>query len=235
MYFRILIFATGILLLFRALSYLNKILPLAKKVKHYTGYILPVLELATWLGFVLWFLRITYEAEAYTTLIILGIFVVLVIAPAWFLVRDFLHGMILKIQRTIEIGSKIEIGDLKGIIVKTNYFTFDIKTANGNIDTIPYNKIRSKIITKHAATNHLEKQIITFTVPSKHDVNQIVRQLKVTLINAPWVAASQEPIINNIRTETDNSIIDVVVYMLNKEHAEKIVKWVKKNFVDKLS
>ena len=235
MYIKIVIFATGILLLFRILLYLNKILPFSKEFKHYSGYLLPIVELASWLGFIIWCLRYIYEAEAYTTLIILGILIVLLFAPAWFLVRDFLHGMLLKIQRKIEIDTKIEIGDLKGVIVKTDYFTFDIKTKNGNIDTIPYNKIRSEIITKNAANIHLEKQIVSFNIPIKEDINIIIPQLKTALINAPWVAASQEPLINNVRTESDKSIIEVIVYMLKKEHKEKIVDWVQKNFIDKIN
>jgi len=217
------------------LSYLNKILPLSKKLKHYTSYLLPVIELVSWMGFVIWCLHFIYESEAFSILIILAVLLILLIAPAWFLLRDFLHGMFLKIQRKIEIDTKIEIGELSGVIVKTDYFTFDIKTKNGNIDTIPYSKIRSEIITKNAANVHLEKQFISFSIPAKEDINKVIPQLKTTLINAPWVAASQEPIINNIRIEAGNSVIEVIVYMLKREYTEKIVEWVKKNLIDKIS
>lgn len=235
MYYTILIDAIGVLLLFRILSHLNKILPFPKRVKHYSGYILPVVELVAWLGFAIWCLRLIYEAGAYTTLIILVILIVLIIAPAGFLVRDFLHGMLLKMQRKIEIGTKIEIGDLKGVIVKTDYFTFDIKTKNGNINTIPYNKIRSEVISKNGANIHLEKQTISFNIPVKEDINLIIPKLKTTLINAPWVAVSQEPIISNIGGEKGNYEVEVIVYTIIKNHTDKIVDYVRKNFIDKLS
>jgi len=234
MYFTIVIVGIIILLLFRALSYINKIMHFSKKTKHHSGYILPIVELIAWIGFAIWCLRLIYEFEAFTTLIILGIIIVLLMAPAWFLVRDFLYGMLLKIQRKIEIDAKIEIGDLKGVIVKTDYFTFDVKTKNGDIDTIPYNKIRSEIITKNAANIHLEKQLISFKIPSKTDINRIIIELKTTIINAPWVAGSQEPIINVISSETGNYVIEAIVYVLKKEHAEKIVEYVERNFILKL-
>jgi len=233
MYFKILIFGAGILLLFRILSYLNKILPFTKKFKHYSGFLLPIFELASWLGYAIWCLRHIYEAEAYTTLIILGILIVLLFAPAWFLIRDFLHGMLLKIQRKIEIDTKIEIGDLKGVIVKTDYFTFDIKTGDGNIDTIPYNKIRSEIITKNAANIHLEKQLLSFKIPAKNNINKTIPELKNILVNAPWVAASQEPIIKVFSSKTENYKVEAIVYVLKKEHTEKIVDYVNKNFNSK--
>jgi hypothetical protein len=232
MYFTIVIFGIGILLLFRVLSFLNKILPFSKEFKHYSGYLLPVLELASWLGFAIWCMRFIYEAKAYTTLIIFGILFLLLFVPTWFLIRDFLYGMLLKIQRKIEIDDRIEIADLNGVVVNADYFTFDIKTKNGNINTIPYNKIRSEVIVKNGANIHLEKQLISFIIPSKQDINKITPELKATLINAPWVASSQEPIINAIDGEPGNYVVEFIVYIIKKEHADKIMEYVKRNFID---
>lgn len=235
MYITIVFFGIGVLLLFRILSFLNRVLPFSKEVKHYTGYMLPVVELVSWLGFVIWCMRMIYEAHAYTTLIIFGILTLILIVPAWFLVRDFLYGMFLKIQRKIEINNRIEIGGIKGVVVKIDHFTFDIKTKNGNIDTIPYNKIRSKIISKNGENIHLEKQLISFTISSKQDINKLIPELKATLTNAPWVAASQEPIINEIRHETGKYVVDVFVYLIKNEHVENIREYVMKNFIQTIT
>jgi len=234
MYFKILFYAIAILLFFRVLSYLRKILPFSKKVKHYSGYILPVIELVSWLGFLIWCLHLIYAAEAYPTLIVLGVLIVLLLAPTWFLVRDFLHGLILKIQRKIETDSKIQIGKLNGTIVKTDYFTFDIETDEGNIKTIPYNKIRDEIISKNAANNNLEKQSLSFQIESKQDINQILAGLKTTLINAPWVAGTEVPTIKLISSERDNHLIEAVVYMLKKEYTGKIEAYVKRSIIAEL-
>ncbi len=235
MYFEIVLVGIGVLLFFRLLSHLKKILPFSKKVKHFTGFTLPVIELISWLGFVLWCLNLIYEAEAYSTLIVFGVLIVFLFATAWFFIRDFLHGLQLKIQRKIEIDSKIEIGNLKGIVLKADYFTFDIKTEDGNIHTIPYNKISSEIISKNASNIHLQKQTISFQIQSKQDINQIISGLKLALINAPWAAASQEPIIKLINSETGIHLLDAVVYILEKEHAGKIEDYVKRNFIAKIS
>lgn len=234
MYFKILFYAIGILLFFRVLSYLRKILPVSKKMKHYSGYILPAIELVSWVGFLIWCLHLIYEAEEYPTLIVFGVLIVLLIAPTWFLVRDFFHGLLLKIQRKIEIDSKIEIGEISGKILKTDYFTFDIITDNGNIKTIPYGKIRSEIISKNAANNNLEKQTISFQIHSKQDINQILAGLKNTLINAPWVAALQEPSLNVISSKPESYLVDAIIYTLKKEYTAKIEAYVKSNFIEKM-
>lgn len=234
MYFKILIIAFGILALFRILSFLNKLIPFSKGFKHYSGYLLPVAELAVWLGFLIWCARIMYESEAYMTLVVFGVVFVLIFAPGWFLVRDFLFGMLLKIQRKIEVDSKIEIGEIKGIILKTDYFTFDVKTAEGDIDTIPYNKIRSKVISTISANKYLEKQLVSFRFPSSQDISKIIPELKTTLINAPWVVASHEPIISSVVEEGGKNRVEVFVYMMKKEHTDKIIEYVNLNFISKI-
>ncbi len=235
MYFEIVLVGIGGFLFFRLLSYLKKILPISKKAKHFTGFILPVIELISWLGFIFWCLHLIYEVEAYSTLIVFGILIVLLFAPAWFFVRDFLHGMQLKIQRKIEIDSKIEIGNLKGVVIKTDYFTFDINTEDGIIHTIPYNKISTEIISKNASNMHLQKHSITFQIQSNQDITQIISGLKLALINAPWAAASQEPIIKLISSETGKHLLQAVVYIIEKEHALKIEEYIKRNFIAKIS
>lgn len=234
MYFKILIVAFGILVLFRIFSFLNKLLPFSKAFKHYSGYLLPVAELAVWLGFLIWCARNMYESKAYLTLVVFGVVFLLFFVPGWFLVRDFLFGMLLKIQRKIEVDSKLEIGEIKGMILKTDYFTFDVKTAEGDIDTIPYNKIRSKVISKVSANKYLEKQLLSFRFPSARDNSKIVPELKKTLINAPWVVASHEPIISSVSDEGEKSRVEVFVYMMKKDHADKIIEYVNQNFISKM-
>lgn len=232
MYFGFIIVALGILILFRILAFLNKRLPFSKEFKHYSGYLLPVLEFVVWLGFLAWCMRIIYEAGAFMTLIVIGVVVLLFIVPGWFLVRDFLYGMLLKIQRKIEVGNKIAVGELKGLVIQTDYFTFDIKREDGNIDTIPYNKIREKVISKNGANSQLEKQLLTFSISANSDVNKIIPQLKSTLINAPWVAASQEPIIHKVVEAAGKNVIEVFVYLIRKEHVDNVKEYVSKNLID---
>ena len=232
MYITIIIYGFAILLFFRIMSYLNRILPFSKKVKHYTSMVLPAIELISWTGFLIWCMQHLYNLQDYITIIILGVFIVLLIVPAGFLIRDYLHGTLLQLQHKIKTDERIEIGELKGIITKTDHFTFDIKTDSGEIKTIPYNKIRSDIISKNAANINLEKQVISFDIPSNRSIGKIIPQLKTTLMNSPWMAASQEPVIKIISAESENYLVEAIVYVIKKEHAERIAEYVRNNFIE---
>ena len=227
MYLKIIILGVGLLLLYRILSFLNKRLPLSTELKHYITVVLPIAELLSWIGFIAWCIRVMYESEAYAVLIVLSVIILLLVIPSWFLIRDLIFGMLLVIQRKIELNTQIEIGHMMGKIVKIDYFTFDVKSKTGNIETIPYSKIRSKIISKSGENINLEKQLIRFTIPVRKNMDESVGQLKVTLLNSPWVAASQQPIVKSVTCENDVYVVDVFVYLLKKDYVEKIRNYVK--------
>ncbi len=226
MYIDIVLAAITVFLFFRGLTLLIKILPFSRGTKLYTRYIMPVVELVLWVGFIMWTVRLMYEAYNITALIVAATLTVLFIVPMWLLIRDFLNGVIMKVQRKIDKGNTIEIEGIKGVVIKAGHLSFDIRTKDGSIKTIPYNKVMSRIISKQGSNVNLDSRVISFRINSSHDIESAIAGLKVTLTNAPWVAASQEPIINDIRQEAGEYIVDVVVYILKHEHVRQIKDYV---------
>ena len=228
MYITIILAGIGIFLLFRGLTFVNKTVPLPKNIKQYLGYLLPVAEFVFWLGYFIWAARTLYAAYDVIALIIIGTLLVLIAAPVWFLFRDFIYGLIIKLQRKIEPGIAIEIEDIQGTVTNTGLLSFEIKTSGGNIESIPYNKIIGKIITRHAANISLDSHLIRLCIDSSNDIKQLLPQLKNTLINAPWMVGSEAPIIKKVEKENNQYLIDVVVYTVDESHVEKIKDYVKR-------
>lgn len=226
MYIKIIFLGIALFIFYRIISFLKKRLPISSDTQHYLTVVLPIAELITWLGFAVWCIRIMYESEAYAMLITISVIIVLMIIPSWFLIRDLIFGILLVIQRKIEINTRIEVGDVSGKIVKVGYFTFDIKSKDGDIDTIPYSKIQSQVIKKYSENINLEKQLVRFTIPATNNFDETVERLKLILLNSPWVAASQQPLIKNIIHENNEHIIEVFIYFLKKDYVEKIRDYV---------
>ena len=226
MYIKIILLGIALFIFYRIISFLKKRLPISSDTQHYITVVLPIAELITWLGFAVWCIRIMYESEAYAMLITISVIIVLMIIPSWFLIRDLILGILLVIQRKIEINTRIEVGDVSGKIVKVGYFTFDIKSKDGDIDTIPYSKIQSQVIKKSSENINLEKQLVRLTIPATKNIDETVERLKLILLNSPWVAASQQPLIKNILHENNEHIIEVFIYFLKKDYVEKIRDYV---------
>ncbi len=226
MYIDIVLAGIVVFLFFRVLMILIRILPFSRSTKLYSGYIMPVVELVLWVGFMMWSIRLLYNAYNITALIVSGTLTILFIVPMWFLIRDFLNGVIMKVQRKIDLGNTIEIEGIKGVVTKAGHLSFDIRTKDGSIKTVPYNKVMSRIISKQGSNVNLDSQVISFRVDSSNDIDSAIAGLKATLTNAPWVAASQDPIIKDIKQEAGEYIVDTVVFILKPDHAQKIKEYV---------
>jgi hypothetical protein len=228
MYVTIIFVIALVFAIFRLLYFLQRKLPFSRNWKSYTGYLLPVVEIASWIGVVIWIIRFVYARQDFAVLIILAVLVLLLIIPIWFLLRDFLFGVVLKLQRKIEVEKEINIEGLRGRVVKTGYFTFDILNEEGNLDAVPYNKVISKVITHESLNSNLVKKrlIIQFNAKEHLDLSL----LQNVLINCPFVASSQKPIIGEVIRSENSKSVEVFVNTLKAEYDQKIQQYVEKHF-----
>lgn len=226
MYLRIIILGLGLLIFYRIVSFLNKRIPISTETRHYFTVVLPIAELLSWLGLTVWCVRLLYESEMYAILIGLTGVLLLLLIPSWFLIRDMLYGILLVFQRKIELNTRIETNEISGKVVKIGYFTFEIRSGEGNIETVPYSKIRSGVISKSGENIHLEKQVLRFIIPAGNNLDDTLEHLKTTLLNSPWVAVAQQPIVKHVASENNTHIVDAYVYLLKKEYTEKIRSYV---------
>lgn len=215
---------------FRLTYFVHTALPYSKRIKYHARYVLPVIELFSWIGFAVWSIDYIYQSENFQGLVFVSILFVILAVPAYFLLRDFIFGIYLKIQRKIDAGDFIEFDNIEGEIVRAGHCSIEIRDTEGDINTIPYSKIRSTIIIKHGANPNLKKQILVFKFPDHISINAIRPELEKHLLNAPWVAVSQPPFIEKVKQEDGNHIFEVAVFTLKNEYAEYIREIVEKNF-----
>ncbi len=226
---KIIIVALIIFLSFRLVFFIKNRVIIPLKVKAHLAYILPIGELFIWLGFLIWTFRLIYQSQNHFTLIAVGVVLLVLSIPQYVLLTDFIVGNVLKMQNKVNEGVFIEIDEIKGRIKRAGYLRLDIEDNRGNINSIPYNNIRSKIISRSGSNPNLTKVVLRFTFPDTTKINYISPILKQQVLNTPWTAVSQAPIIEKTKTENGRLIVEVGVYTMDKLYGENI-----KNSVDKL-
>ncbi len=219
---KILIVALMIFIAFRLVFFVKNRVGISIKIKRHLAYMLPFVELFIWLGFVIWAARLIYLAQNYFTLIAAGSILLILSIPLYAILRDFVVGNILKIQNKVSEGVFIEIEEIKGRIKRAGYLRLDIEDDRGNINSIPYNNIRSKIISQNSTNQNLAKVVLRFSFPETTKVNYITPILKRQILNTPWAAVSQTPIIEKTISENGQLIIEVGAYTLDKLYGENI-------------
>jgi hypothetical protein len=222
------IFTIGLLLFagFRLLVFMVRKISFPKRIRHHLNYILSILELIVWFAFLTWVIKLVYESKDRYILVFVAVAFILLLVPAFILLRDFIFGVFLKAQNKIIEGSFIDLGDIKGEIVKAGQFFLNIEEKPGNIKSLGYYKVNSRVISLSGDKHQLERLVLEFSFPLSHKINELVEKLNYQLLNAPWIAASKAPIVESIDSEGERTIIRMAVFVIDLSYKESILELV---------
>ena len=202
-----------------------------KRIKRHLDYSLAVAGLIIWLAFFSWLVMLAYQSKNNFMLFFFGLSIVLLIVPAFILIRDLVFGIFLKAQNKLPEGTIIEIDDTKGKITKTGNFFLNMEDSHGNIKSLNYYKLKSKVISSLGDHHELEKLDMVFRLPHTDNINKLSTTLKKQLLNTPWVAVSKPINFEKIKRKDDLLFVKVGLFTLNKKYEENIKAMVEKNYL----
>lgn len=230
MILKLLIIGLIIFFSFRLVDLILEKTNFSKKILHHLEYIIPSLELLVWMAFVSWVVLSAFQNQRYYILFFLALSFILLIVPAFILVRDLVFGIFLKVSNKIGEGTIIETDGVKGTIVKTALFYIDLEDDQGSLKSIGYYRLKSKEISILGENHELEKIDIEFRLPIKGSVNEMLDQLNYQLLCSPWVAASILPIIEKIEESKESLYVKVGIYTIHKKYEDAIKAMVNKQW-----
>ena len=192
-YIKILLLA---ITLFAFLRFTGSYLPILldnKRLKSYVIRIFPALELFVWLGFILWSSSLIFSNFAAFPVIMTFVVVIIMATLAWYLLRDFISGIILRSENGFEPDQVIKTSFTQGTIKRIGYRSLEIITANGENVKIPYTMLMNTSVIKPQDNSKWRENVITLEVATLLDSAIVKQMLKKRLMEMPWIV-SQESI-----------------------------------------
>jgi len=161
------------------------------------------------------------------------VFVTILIVLSWSFWKDFFAGLLLRIERSVEVGDLIRINEgdnttQEDIVQKISYRNITVKRANGEFVLIPYHKLSELSMTKSHREGKLFRQIFTVEM-TKMDQLTAKELLLQILYENPWVVPAQKPLIEHI----GNGIFQVTAFASDKDASERLVGFVKRKIENK--
>lgn len=179
-------------------------------------------EFILWTAFIFWALKEVFEEKFYFTTIMTGIVVIVTATFGFYVLRDFVAGMILKTEYNLKEGGVIKFEDTAGLITEAAYLSMELETEEHEKMKIPYSKIIGKKIVIPNPAESLKKFVLKIKVPVKTDIISVKKQLKIKMLNSSWTAVTEIP---DIKLENENlNYYDfkIIVFAQNKNHAQRI-------------
>lgn len=194
--------------------------------------ILSGIEAVIWAAYAFWALDRVFVDPLYSAVATLSLLTVLGGLFAWFVIKDWLAGVVLRIQDVYESDQFLELGERRGRVTRLGHLTIEIEQEDGDRVKIPYSRISGQIHSIHhpeALSNYYRFRI---TVPRPVSVADATLALRTAILNTPWSSPNKPTRINLLETKQESYTFEAVVYATRQSFAQSIEDAVRQDFPD---
>jgi len=210
------------LALFFAMQLINKLASLITGENKWVMLLrrtLPLVELIVWLAFAFWAAAIIFPDFTFRRMVLGAMAIVLVLALGWYVLRDFLNGILLKTENTLKKGQTIKTSFVSGKIIYIGYRTLQLETDKGEKLRVPYSRLGDAIIIQPPQKGQSHTHTLSFDIKDGYKAQLITEKVFRELVNMPWVISENEPGVNLVHTDTGEITLEVTFSVMKEEHA----------------
>lgn len=196
--------------------------PIRKTLKGRINQIFPLMEGIVWFGFLLWSIGQLIRNEVWSSIGVLVVIFMVVVFLFWLLIRDYLTGIILRMDGSLKPNDWIRIKEIEGKITNLGSRIMEVTTASGETINIPYSIISGEISAKPNPAEKLINHSFSIKVSKNADVEEVISELKGSILMAPWSSIIKTPEIKLVGEKSDYYQFEINLYSTKMVYFQKI-------------
>ena len=196
---------------------------------------LPVIEASLWLFYAVWAVGAIFKEGLYYNTALMMILAIAVSLVSWFAIRDWIAGIVLKIQDAYEDGQEISIRNIQGTIRRVGHLALEIELPEGEQIKIPYSQISGQIRGRSRPDTTSNHHRFEIEIKREIPLSEAQEQLRNAILNSPWSAFDREPQIKLLNETAAHYLFEAIVYAPGVGCGQAIEEDVKEQFKDSLS
>ncbi len=154
---------------------------------------------------------------------------------ARFALRDYLAGLVFKIENRFSLDEVIEVAGYKGKIKRFYARNIALENENGKMILLPYSELMGVISSPQNISETVLNDSFELTVPADRSFETITGLLNNYILSLPWTVIKYEPRIK-LAQEIDNQyIVKVTVFSFDESYfqviRQKVSEFVANDFV----
>jgi small-conductance mechanosensitive channel len=191
--FGIAIFAASL-----ALRGLLPLLPLSRAQRDRLTRFGPFVELVVWALFLTAAITWLLEGQQTGTLIALTIGGVAVVTAGWFAIRDYLTGVILRVERIAQVGDWVRLGELHGRITELGTRVAQLTTSDGDTVVVPYSRLTREALMRSPRGTGAAAHTFVVQAPPTRPPGEVARALRAAVLLCHWAAPGHSPTVRHV-------------------------------------
>lgn len=222
-YIKIIILAFIVYFLFKGVNRVINKMPFGKRSKQSLLRIVPLFELLLWSFVIYLFITEVYSnflfEHNHIAIIYLVAFLLLV---GWYVIRDFVCGVVLRSENGFEIGSIIISDTVKGEISRTGNRSLTIINGQGESLKIPYSLLIGSSIIRPSSNRNRKEFKFEYKTESTIGADRLRSIIYQKLIESPWVIYPESASVELKRDGENKYIVYVKFNSVNSQTALKV-------------
>lgn len=192
--------------------------------------IMPLLVSVIWIVIFFWTSYYLFGDKSYYNLVNICIIVILSLLIGWFFARDFIAGVIFKVQNNFQEGDVIQVSELNGNIAQLSIAFLLLQTNDGKLVRIPYSKLSGSIISQNKGQTTNAENTLVLNIKDERKQEIIEEEIKTTLISSPWRIPNHMPSIKYLGQQSNFHQFEIKVDVQNTIHFNHIVSQLKNKY-----
>ncbi len=139
-------------------------------------------------------------------------------AAAWFAVRDFVAGVVLKAAKLCQVGDRIRVDETEGRVEDMGLRALVLETSQGEQAIIPYSRIARSAVMRTPAVEGVAMHVFEISAPLGHGVPEIRRAILEAAMMSHYSSIVREPQIKPLGDRR----FEVTVFSLHSDYASDI-------------
>lgn len=175
---------------FRLASRAGRMLIRYRPVRRYFLAFIPFAELLIWVGYAFWGISLLFGGLVYYDLVLGVAVVLLLLALAWFVFRDFFSGVLLKAEKSVEPGRYIRAPYAEGYVKSMGARSLELLNDKGELVRVPYSRFDRDLFVMPPESDESLPHHLEFPLSSGQDPEQFKLLAEKELMAMPWITGS---------------------------------------------
>lgn len=205
-----------------AMKFTLKNAPFRRAIKLKTDRIMPIVEAVVWLGYMLWCIQQLIQNDTWNAIGILIILLLLVVMLSWFVIRDYLAGIVLKSDGSMKLNDWIKVKNIEGKITEMGHRAMIITTDSGETVNVPYSTLSGEISAKPNPSEKLISHTFEIKISRVANSESTITQIRRSILNAPWASVRKSPEIKLLADSREFYHFEISIYSIRIVYFQKI-------------
>ena len=165
------------------------------------------------------------------------LFLLLLLLFYWysrFALRDYIAGIVFKVENSFSLDDPIEVEGQKGIIKKYHYRNLEIENEDGEMILLPYSILLGIVSSPRKISDSLLSFSFEITISSEQPYDKVSDLLKKYILSMPWTVFKNEPKIQLLEEKDNFFNVKITIFSFDESYFQPMHKrveaFVKKNF-----